>query len=52
MNRRTDTYWQAVVNYAISLADTDRVGACRYMAERDVPQSVIIRVLSNPKQRR
>jgi len=52
MNQRTDNYMQAVVNFAISLADTDRVGACRYMAERDVPQGVIIRVLSHPKQRR
>lgn len=52
MNPRPDKYMQAVVNYGIAMADTDRVGACRYMAERDVPQDVIIRVLSHPKQRR
>lgn len=52
MNKRADMYMAAVVNYGISLADTDRVGACRYMAERDVPRDVIIRVLSHPKQRR
>lgn len=52
MNPRPDKYMQAVVNYAISLAGTDRVGACRYMAERNVQNDVIIRVLAHPKQRR
>lgn len=52
MNIRHDKYMASVVNYAINIADTNRVGACRYMAERDVPQDVIIRVLSHPEKRR
>ncbi len=52
MNPRQDTYMQAVVNYGINLACTDRVGACRYMAERSVPKGVIVRVLAHPNRRR